>query len=349
MSDQTETRARRHGKTGVSSVTHHPELYLHRFATLERGTPLPTIPTTWDGTGGLSALTMLGNGPDPDNPAAYPDGVGDCVRVSEQNGRKFAAVTGVDADGTITYEEGFRAPHTPWTVAGYFEYGLAMGWHGQPPAPEDEPDMGADPATYAKWMFKTKQTEVIAEIDLRNPAEAVNNIRRAATEFNGVAITVTLAAANMDQFDEGVPFTAGPTSNEGHGLWYCKWDELYDYVATWAEVHKAEPTWLPSVITSAWVYGTKELFKNRGYNAEAIIAAAEALVNPEVAPSAGFNPPPNNAQGTPFDPEHTLVHDALHDIETLPGAIHHILTRAIAKEADTVILDALEELIARFR
>lgn len=349
MSDQTETRPRRHGKTGVSSVTHHPELYLHRFANIvERGTPLPAIPTSWDGTGGLSALTMLGNGPDPDNPKAYPDGVGDCVRVSEQNGRKFAAVTGVNAAGEITYEEGFRTPHTPWTVDGYFAYGLAMGWKGDPPAPEDEPDMGADPASYAKWMFKTGQAEVIAEIDLRNPAEAINNIRRAATEFNGVAITVTLAAANMDQFDENQPFAPGPSSGDGHGLWYCKWDDLYDYVATWAEVHPALLTWLPSVLTSAWVYGTKELFKNRGYNAEAIIAAANALIDPQVAPSA-FPANPPLIPGEPIDPLHTFVQDEVHNLGTLAGGIHHILTRALAKEADDVILDALEELIARFR
>jgi hypothetical protein len=307
MSDQTT--ARRHGKTGIKSVTHHPELYLHHFETEARAS-LPALPAAWDGTGGLRALTMLGNGPDPDNPAAYPDGVGDCVRVSEQNGRKFDAVVSVNAEGgDPKWEEGFRPPHTPWTVAGYFEYQLAQGWKGTPPAPEDEPDDGADPASYAKWMFATKQAEVIAEVDVSDPTTAMDNLRRAAIDFNGVAIAVTLTIENMNQFDQNVPFAPGMTSGEGHGLWYCKWD-LHDWVATWAEVYPADLDWLPSVLTAAWVYGTKELFSNKGYHAEAIIAAAQALLDPEVAPIAG-------STGGALEHARSFIDAKVHELEDL--------------------------------
>lgn len=86
--------------------------------------------------------TMLGNGPDPGNPAAFPNGVGDCVLAEDM---KLAAMRARMACAA-------PAPGASWvptTADTLAAYGACTGFSPTDP----NSDQGTDPAAWLKWRL----------------------------------------------------------------------------------------------------------------------------------------------------------------------------------------------------
>lgn len=264
------------GNKGVKRVTH--EAYLDKFMRSDFVVPtsqVVTAETSWDQTKGIKQLLMLGNGPDPENPSFYPNGLGDCVPVSVQNGRFFQSLL-----TDLTFVPGFRRPHTTWVLdERYFPYGAAMGERGVAPAPANKPDEGSDPTTYANWIVaRDAEIEFSAEIDVSdaasNPEAVLLRIKQAAVDFDGVALTVNLCPRNMQQFNDHEVFTVGegnmPNPEDGHGIWLDAFTPTNPQIATWAYADQLVTNeWLTQCVTSCRVYGTRSQAEQAGYDFEA--------------------------------------------------------------------------------
>jgi hypothetical protein len=367
------------GKKGIKEVTHIEALYLDKFkvAGAVRAGLAVNSTTSWDQTMGLKTLLMLGNGPDNANPSFYPNGVGDCVPVSDQNLRLFQALKSVSAsdangDQVIEFVEGFKRPHTQWVVYDrYFKYGFAQGWRGQSPAPEDCPDEGSDPTTYAHWVVsQDAEVEFSAEIDVSdaqtNPSGCLLRLKQAAVDFNGLTITVNLCPQNEGQFSRGEPFTTGPGNlpdpEEGHGLALCAFTPNTVQLATWAWADQlATDQWLLACITSARVQGTKTEMEQAGYDFDAWLAVAKTypgfdgygpsadptLTTPaEVVPVA---PTDDSVEQTLKQDAESIVHrveDLIHavpsDFKAFMKQMHKVIDAAMEKES----VEVIEKLLA---
>jgi hypothetical protein len=356
------------GKKGVKVVTHRPDTYLDLFRT---GTPntVVTASSSWDQTRGIKELFMLGNGPDSGNPPYYPDGVGDCVPVSVQNGRLFQSLTGtsiVNGVVTATFVPNFRRPHTAWVLNGrYFPYGVAMGEQGQPPAPVNKPDEGSDPTTYADWVVsQDAEVEFSAEIDVSdavsNPEGVLLRIKQAAVDFDGVAICVNLCPNNENEFNLGQPWTVGagnaPDPNEGHGVWIDAFTPTHAQVATWGFADQLVTNeWLTQCITSCRVYGTKSQAEQAGYNFAAWEAVAKTYPGyasypvaeepiDETEPVAGIMESPRDLL--------QKVEEAMRDIpEEFKAAVkilHKVMDAAMERESVAVVEKLLADFLAAY-
>ena len=80
--------------------------------------------------------TMLGNGPDPDNPPLFPNGVGCCVLADDNH---LAAIRATLAG----------APYVPTTAENLLDYGACTGFNPNDP----NSDQGTDPIAWLKWRL----------------------------------------------------------------------------------------------------------------------------------------------------------------------------------------------------
>jgi hypothetical protein len=341
---------RLHGKTGVKPITHRPELYLHNFRKADYA--VPALPQQWDVTKGLENVDMLGNGPCTGLPAWNNDeGVGNCVFAAKEHGRMFKALVSVDADGVPTYEEGFRIPHTAYTCEIYFQYGVAQGEVGQPPAPPDEPDEGTDPGTFMPWDIAQNLDLAVAEVDTSmaatDPTTALQNILTAAVEFDGGILCVSLTDSNMAQFNRGLPFSVGddpadrPDPDEGHGVYLGAFDLTAGRVKvpTWGfGQQEATLAWVQACVTGFYVALTREDADRAGYDFDAMLAVLEGLQNPEVAPDAQQETPTPSTGPTEAQNLLQLARGIEADLRTL-------VDMAISRKPIPDILEAAEKMI----
>ncbi len=256
-------------KTGVSKVTHHPELHLHKFATSSATTSLPT---SWSISQGLVNCGMLGN-----------DEFGLCVEADYFHGEMFKALISVN-DRVPTYEVGFKPASTRFVESIYFAYGRSLGEPGL------RPDQGSDPGSWAAYAIKTKHAEFSAELDVitqsgESQVVDLNTLFQAAINFRGVALTINCPTQMQQQFDNGEVLTVGPGNEpdpeEGHGIWLSDFDfgKQQVKIATWGKVVWATFEFIQQCLTSAWVFGTKQDAVAAGYDFDAWEKVASSLPN----------------------------------------------------------------------
>ena len=123
--EPTMPTPRQAGRRGARE-SHEPRLAVSRFSLVP--TAADWTYAEWDGGAGVTEWGMDCNGPDPDNPAAYPNGLGDCGAAAVDHGN-MAKAGDAKLLGTL------GQPKTAGTTATYFSYGVSQGEQGQPPAP----------------------------------------------------------------------------------------------------------------------------------------------------------------------------------------------------------------------
>ena len=186
----------------------------------------PTAPTSVDYiTPALPALsTMLGNGPDPANPPACPNGVGDCVIAEDLH---LAAMRACNAG----------APWVPTTAQALAEYSAVTGFVATDPTT----DQGTDPmalVTYRKAGNAYPDGSKLLDARL---VEADNKpaLQLAIWLAVGCFAWASLPDEWESQEDGGdVWDVAGaPNPNNGHGFGLASYDENFLYLAEWGEAN----------------------------------------------------------------------------------------------------------------
>lgn len=256
---------RRAGKKGAKHFEHQPTIVIDQYRTVAP----PIVPDDWDQTGNLThQIGMLGN-----------DEEGDCVEAAFEHGRMFKALLSF-IGGVITWAKGFKPAHAAYTLFVYWTYGR---WAGEPGL---RPDNGSDPLEFAKFAFAHKLTEAFGLVDLSDPATKIANLKRAAVEFGGLLVCVDLTDDAEQLFNNNQTWNVAdgqqPNPEEGHGIWLDKFIPGIMYFATWSFADQsATEAWVLACATSAIAFITKEQAALAGVDAEALIAACQALLDGE--------------------------------------------------------------------
>lgn len=224
------------GKVGPHRESHEPRL----LATLFKA-PAPP-PLTWDGTHGIKSWGMDCNGPDPDNPPAYPDGLGDCGAAAPDHGN-MAKANNPALYGTL------GKPVFGGTIDTYFAYGVAMGEQGEPPAPADEPDQGVDNSTWLGFLYTEGIIDGYGEVPL-------DQIDGYAVDGNGLLLGINCADSFQQDFGQVPPVPWGqpgenPDPELGHDVWYIKYNP--GGVITWGAVQPVTDSFVRTFVTDAWL------------------------------------------------------------------------------------------------
>jgi hypothetical protein len=240
------------GKRGLRE-SHEPRLALSRFKRTVRTEPLPT---SWDGTHGITAWGMDGN-----------DRYGDCGAAATDHYNMAKA-------GSTSVEDTLGEPKYAGTVATYFAYGIAQG------EPGPNPDEGVDNATWLGFLWKNGIIDGYAEVDLAD-------VKAAAVEFNGVLVGCLLGDDAEANFEKGLPWDnpPAPDPNDGHDILFIGWDPSWSWYVTWGALQWVTPSWQAANPTDAWVILDAD---DPSVNWPALIAELTALHGtvPSVTPPA---------------------------------------------------------------
>jgi len=196
------------GKRGGLRESHEPLLDI----TLFDDGAVETF-AKWNCTFGRTDWGMDNNGPDPTNPPAFEEGLGDCGFAGVDHG----AVAALGLQPGQFFTKWF-----PSLVAAYFAYGVAQGEVGQPPAQPDQPDQGVDNKTLLGWLYKLGIIKGYAEV----PLKLVDHY---GPQFFGLLIGQRLDD-DCEQLFEADPKIAwgsqneSPDPQEGHDTWLIAGD-----------------------------------------------------------------------------------------------------------------------------
>jgi hypothetical protein len=196
--------------------------------------PAPVYPI--DVTGGWTAWTMAGNGPDP-TCTTHPQGVGDCGFA----GRLHAQMSKAACFGETETWESSNA-----LVAEYLAYD-----HGQ--------DNGVVLADVLLAWYKAGKILAFAPVDHTDPAA----IDSATQAFHGVMVGVNLTDDADDLFEAGQPWTTAngetPDPNDGHVIVKVKADgRRLDTYVTWGAEQEADLDWSALCVDEIWAIVTRE-------------------------------------------------------------------------------------------
>jgi hypothetical protein len=167
--------------------------------------------------------TMLGNGPDPANPPAYPNGVGDCILAEDM---KLAAMRAASAG----------SPWVPTTEQTLAAYAACTGFNASDPST----DQGTDPTAWLKWRLGGAPypdgSKIVAafNVDTTNWA----NYTLAHWLSDGIVHWASLPDGVESEEDAGDTWDVcgDPDPNMGHGFGGCGYDESTSNALEWALV-----------------------------------------------------------------------------------------------------------------
>ncbi len=298
MTDIPTSTSRIPGLRGLRESHAREGLKLHNLRVAE-----PTLPPAKaDVSGGQVWWGMLGNGPDAQNPPWFPNGAGDCGFAMFEHARIAKAAIST-TNGVTTYVDGFRPPHTRYTLDQYVAYGLAQG------EPGPYPDEGVTNLAMLTWLYQQTKTQpgldeiAFAEVDLTNIPTGwtkADVVHRAMVDFRGALVGVSLPDQAEGQFMRAEPWSVSPTDmpdpNNGHdvllaaygaepegaiatGLAFQLVDRADDWFVTWGSWQPATIAWESAAITDVWVILTREDAERAGYNFNAAVAEIETMLN----------------------------------------------------------------------
>lgn len=297
MTDVSTTdryRPGRHSGRRGARESHQPELAAGLF--LAAGSP-DTF-SEWDGTNGITEWGMDFNGPDPSNPPAYPNGLGDCGAAAPDHGNAAKA-------NNIALVTTLGQPKFAGTVATYFAYGVSQGETGTPPAPADEPDEGVDNASWLGFLYKNGIIDGYAEVP-------VSQIGHYAALGHGLLIGQNLPDSAESDFEATPPIPWGssgevPDQREGHDTWLILTHATgAGEMITWGGLQPFTASYLADFVTDAWIIFDKD-DPNVDWSAlEAALSALHGTVTPPAPGTVPGNtppPPPPHPDTFPDDPE----------------------------------------------
>jgi hypothetical protein len=280
---------RRAGRRGARE-SHQPELDARFF--LAPGTA-DTF-SEWDGTNGITSWGMDCNGPDPNNPPAYPDGLGDCGAAAPDHGN-MAKAANPSLLGTL------GQPKFGGTVPTYFAYGVSQGETGTPPAPADEPDQGVDNKSWLAFLYKNGIIDGYAEVPL-------DQIGHYAPIGHGLLVGQNLPDSAESDFQASPPIPWGspgetPDNQEGHDTWLIATHaDASGEMITWGGLEPFTSTYLNDFATDAWIIFDKDDPTVDWTALQAALDALHGVVTPPAPAPAPTPTPPAPAPPTPTPP-----------------------------------------------
>lgn len=188
--------------------------------------PLPAAPASW--TSPRLKWLMLGNGPDPTNPPADRDGVGNCVVAGICHA--IMAVGHFLKLGSYSFTA-TKAINAYFAMTGGADVGL------NPPGVFEEWEQGSLPAAAAN-LFGSR-TSPIVSVDPQN----IEQIKAAIATFGWVGIGVNLQEAQETQFSKGQKwdYVAGSPGVGGHFVPLTGFNDVGPYTLSWAKGFRS--TW----------------------------------------------------------------------------------------------------------
>ena len=289
---------RQAGRRGARE-SHEPRLDVRKF--LKPGDTGPTGYVAWDGTNGQTEWGMDCNGPDPGNPPAYPNGLGDCGAAAPDHGN-MAKANDMSLLGTL------GRPKFAGTTATYFAYGVSQGERGQPPAPADEPDQGVDNASWLGFLYTNGIIDGYGEVP-------VDQLDAYAPKAHGLLIGQSLPETAEQDFEAHPPSPWGspgetPDKQEGHDTWYIAGHaDGSGEMVTWGGLQPFTPEYRTGrFITDAWLIFDRDDPEVDWQALEAALAEVHGTVvppaTPTPAPTPSPTPPPVPQPPAPLPPSH---------------------------------------------
>lgn len=215
-------------------IDHYLRGFRYSTGTIDRATKV----TSWP---------MYMNGPDPHNPPASPDGLGDCTcacmghQIQAFTAYSGTEVTVTDADVLTAYE----------AVSGYDPKTGAN-------------DNGANVQDVLAYWRKTGVAghKILAFAELTG-LHNFDAIKTALDLFGTVYLGVAVPASAMQQFDDGEPWTVvkGSPIEGGHAIPLQKFNESGDNeleIVTWARLQPLTKQWWNTYVEEAWVVITQD-------------------------------------------------------------------------------------------
>lgn len=261
------------GLIGPHKESHEPSLLADLFINLWKVLdpdkhPTSPAPTTgyadWDGTHGILEWGMDCNGPDSNNPPAYPNGLGDCGAAATDHGNMAKS-------GNAQLYNQLGQPKFAGTVPTYFAYGQAMGEIGQPPAPASEPDFGVANNTWLNFLWTSGIIDGYVEVPL-------DKLDLYAPIAGGLLIGIQLYDTAQADFQNHIAWGSNneqPDPQLGHDTWLIKTGaDGGGALITWGAVQPFTLNFRQHNITDAWLITDKD---DPTVDHDALTAAIQAL------------------------------------------------------------------------
>jgi hypothetical protein len=336
MTDETTRSA---GRRGIFRESHEPRLAIENLIHDDRKKDVTTAFLKFDHSGGRTSWGMDNNGPDPTNPPAFPDGMGDCgIAMIDHGGQVLSDFE--QAIGAYFAAFGWSVPEAYWA------YGIANGETGTPPAPANEPDQGVDNATLFAWLYKIGAIDWYAEIPIKS-------LDYYANLFEVAAIGQLLDDDAEADFEASprVPWGSRPGDrpdpSEGHDTLVVAGDgEGGGVLVTWGGTQPFVLQYRNRNVTDAWVFGKRGDPNINWAAMDAALLAVHGTIRPAATPPA---PVPAPAAPTGTSTAESLWEELKAEIEAVPDHIKGFL-HGLHKVADAAMeheaIDVIEELIA---
>lgn len=242
------------GIVGPHRESHEPSLVADLFIDLwkvldpDKHAPAPDKATgyrEWDGTHNIVDWGMDCNGPDSNNPPAYPNGLGDCGPTAVDHGN-------VAKTGSMSVYNQLGTPTFNGTVPTYFAYGVWAGETGTPPAPANEPDQGVANNSLLQFLWLQKLIDGYVEIPL-------DKLDLYAPLGSGLLCGVQLDDQAQQQFANHQPWDGPPDPRLGHDTWLIQTHADGGIaVVTWAAVQQCTVNFRLNNITDLWLITDKD-------------------------------------------------------------------------------------------
>lgn len=205
-------------KLGLKPAVNRPKLNLKNYVNLS---VLPTPPPKGDWSLALSdGFSMLGNGPDPDNPPGAEGGAGCCFFAAATELIRCVTANAQSVEATLTTGDNLRA------------YSLCTGWNPKDPAT----DQGTEPGAGFNFLMHTgiagHKFGPIVAVDWTKP----DMVRAAQWLFPGLMMGVDFP--EDWEMTRVWDLTTSPVVG-GHEIYLFAWDDSISNeigsIASWGE------------------------------------------------------------------------------------------------------------------
>jgi hypothetical protein len=117
----------------------------------------------------------------------------------------------------------------------------------------------------------------------------INHLKLAAWLFGGVCMGFQVQQNCISDFDTGIPWTAGPSTGDGHAVLLTSYTATGVAVATWGAIQPAQNSWLTMLDEAHIVLPAEAQLPNfcPGFAYQQLLADAQALADPEPGQGKG--------------------------------------------------------------
>jgi hypothetical protein len=245
------------GHIGPHRESHAHSLHADLFFNLWKGHDTASAPPVkdlatgyreWDGTHGITDWGMDMNGPDSNNPPAYPNGLGDCGWAAPDHGN-------IAKTGDMSLLGTFGAPKYSPGINTYFAYGVSRGEQGQSPAPANEPDQGVDNLSWLQFLHANGIIDGFCEVPL-------DQLDIYASVGCGLLTSIQLYDQAQQDFSNQIPWGSNneqPDPQLGHDTWLIQTQTTGGIsLISWGAVQPCTLFFRQNNITDLWLITDKD-------------------------------------------------------------------------------------------